>query len=317
MLGAAEHAPVRPGERLAVDVLLQQALAHHQRERTLGAAPGRIGALVNDVAEIVQAARIRWLAGGEPGFARLPAFPGLGRKAEDLDLDAAAFQCARQDFRATRRDHDRPTAHGAGVVDQQRDDGVLEVRIALALETQRRHGVHDHARQPRRIEHTLFEVEIPGAVLLREQLALQLVGQTRDGRREVLQFLVEERAQALQFVRRRQILGVDLLVAGLLEHLVAEQFGVLEHGLVRPPAFRALGHVVGIRIVEVDVGLALLLGLGRLALFTFSALLVDLLVLRLGALLLLLGFGVATFGLLLFAVVAVGLLAIGLAFDQL
>ena len=56
-LGPSLQAPVRPGQRLAVDVLLEQALAHHQRERALGAPPGRIGRLVDDVAQVVEAAR--------------------------------------------------------------------------------------------------------------------------------------------------------------------------------------------------------------------------------------------------------------------
>ena len=57
LLGPPLQASVRPGQRLAVDVLLEQALAHHQGERALGAPPGRIRRLVDDVAQIVEAAR--------------------------------------------------------------------------------------------------------------------------------------------------------------------------------------------------------------------------------------------------------------------
>ena len=48
------------------------------------------------------------------------------------------------------------------------------------LERQREVGVDDHAGQARRIEHAFLQVEVPGAVLLRQELALQPVGQARD-----------------------------------------------------------------------------------------------------------------------------------------
>ncbi len=196
LLGPGDQARVRPGQRLAVDVLLQQPLAHHQRERALGAAHRRVGLLVDDVAEIVQAAGAARLAGRQPLLARLPAFPGPRREAEDFDLDAAALERARQDIGAARRHHDRPAAHGAGVVEQQRHDGIAEIRIALALERERVHGVDDHAGETRGVERAFLEVEIPGAALLRQQAALQPVGKACDGARQRLQFLVEKRAAA-------------------------------------------------------------------------------------------------------------------------
>ena len=66
--------------------------------------------------------------------------------------------------------------------------------------------------QPRRVERAFLEVEVPGAVLLRQQLALQPVGEPRDRARQVAQLLVEEGAQPLQLVGRGQALGADLLV---------------------------------------------------------------------------------------------------------
>ena len=42
LLGPPQDALVRPGQRLAVDVLLEQAFPHHQREIALGAAPRRV-----------------------------------------------------------------------------------------------------------------------------------------------------------------------------------------------------------------------------------------------------------------------------------
>ena len=74
------------------------------------------------------------------------------------------------------------------------------------------HRVDDDAGEPRRVERALLEVEIPGAVLLRQQLALQPVGEARHGALQVAQLLVEEGAQPLQLVGRGQALGADLLV---------------------------------------------------------------------------------------------------------
>ena len=42
------------------------------------------------------------------------------------------------------------------------------------------HRVGDDARQARRVERALVEVEFPGAVLLRHQPALQAVGELAD-----------------------------------------------------------------------------------------------------------------------------------------
>src|SRR5262245_25404860 len=89
LLGAGQQALVRPVERLAVDVLLQEALAHHQAKVFPRAAPGGVGRLVDDVTQVVQPARIGRLAGGEPGLAGLAALPGAGGEAQNLDLDAA------------------------------------------------------------------------------------------------------------------------------------------------------------------------------------------------------------------------------------
>ncbi len=69
--GRAMQAVMGPGQGLAVDVLLQQLLAHHQRRAALGAAPGRVGGLVDDVAKIVEAAGRGRLARREPGLAGL------------------------------------------------------------------------------------------------------------------------------------------------------------------------------------------------------------------------------------------------------
>ena len=55
------QAVVRPDERFAVDVLLQEFLAHHQAEVAPGMAPRVVGGPVDDVAQIVEATGIRGL----------------------------------------------------------------------------------------------------------------------------------------------------------------------------------------------------------------------------------------------------------------
>ena len=74
------------------------------------------------------------------------------------------------------------------------------------------HRIDDDARQPRRIEQALFEVELPGAVLLRHQPALQPVGEPRHHALQVRELLVEIAAQPVELLRLAQILGVDGLV---------------------------------------------------------------------------------------------------------
>ena len=72
--------------------------------------------------------------------------------------------------------------------------------------------IDDDARQPRRIEQALFEVELPGAVLLRHQPALQPVGEPRDDALQVRELLVEIAAQPVELLGLAQILGGDGLV---------------------------------------------------------------------------------------------------------
>ncbi len=73
-------------------------------------------------------------------------------------------------------------------------------------------GSIDDARQPRRVEQALLEVELPGAVLLRHQPALQPVGEPRHDALQMRELLVEIAAQAVELVGLAQILGRDGLV---------------------------------------------------------------------------------------------------------
>ena len=184
----------------------------------------------------------------QPRLARLTALPGPRGEAEDLDLDAAALQRARQDVGAGRRDGDRPAAHRAGIVEQQRHDGVAEIGVLLALEGERLERIDDDARQARRIEHALLEVELPGAVLLRHQAALQPVGEPADDALEMCELLVEIGAQPRQLVGVAEILGVDDLVELLREGLVVRAARLVGARGRRP---RRFGGLLGIGVVGV------------------------------------------------------------------
>ncbi len=136
--GRAQQALVRPQQRLAVDVLLQQPLAQHQAEVLARAPPGRVGRLVDDVAQVVEAAR-DCAACPRRATARgyCPPFQARVVKPRISTFTRAALQRARQDVGAHRGDGDRPAAHRAGIVDQQRDDGVAELGLLLELVGQR------------------------------------------------------------------------------------------------------------------------------------------------------------------------------------
>src|SRR5262249_10302390 len=152
------------------------AFAHHQTEILARASPGRVARLVDDMAQIVEPSRIGRLAGGEPGLTRLPALPRARGKAENFHLDAAAVERARQDIGPSRRGRDRPSAYRTRIVEQERDHGFAETGFLLVLERERMERIDHDAREPRRIEQSLLQVELPGAVLLRHQTALQPVG---------------------------------------------------------------------------------------------------------------------------------------------
>ena len=54
--------------------------------------------------------------------------------------------------------------------------------------------------EARRIEQALFEVEFPGAVLLRHEAALQAIGKAGDDALKMGKLLVEIAAQPVQFL---------------------------------------------------------------------------------------------------------------------
>ena len=269
VLGAAQQAVVRPHQRLAVDVFLEQPLAHHQAEIAARAAPRLVGLFVEDVAQIVEASGVRGAPVGEPHLAALPALPRAGGEAEDLGLHAAAFERAREDIGADRGDRDRPPAHAARIVDQQRNDRVLELGIAFDLVAERMAGADHHAGQPRGIEHAFFLVEVPAAVLLRHEPTLQPVGQPRDHALQARQLAVEIGAQPVELFIVAQLGGFDLLVEFLGIGLVVEAFGKVGpraigadglHAFLAIVRRIAIGHFLFALDVLVGVALGLAIG---------------------------------------------------------
>ncbi len=107
-----------------------------------------------------------------------------------------------------------------------------------------------------------FEVELPGPRLLRQEPALQPIGEARDDALQVRQLLVQQMPQAAEFVGVAQRLGVDNLVGGRAERAV-------DRGVVGPAARhhpgppRASGIIVaGARHhLAVGVGIAVFLGI--------------------------------------------------------
>ena len=111
LLGPDDQPAVRPGERLAVDILLQQALAHHQAQILPCATPESVGRLVDNMAQIIEAAGIGGFTSLQPGLPRHPALPGLGGEAQNLLLHAATLQSAGQNIGAACRHGNGTPAH--------------------------------------------------------------------------------------------------------------------------------------------------------------------------------------------------------------
>ena len=174
------------------------------------------------------------------------------------------------------------------------------------------HRIDDDAGEAGGVERAFLEVEIPGAVLLRHQLALQPVGEPRHRALQVAQLLVEEGAQPLQLVGRGQVLGGDLLVVGAAEDLVAEGLRVIEDVVVGPPRLARVGHLLAVGIGVELVGVGVLRGLAGLAFLAFAALVLARLVLAVLAFAAVLGVLVAALGILL-VVLAFLALAVGAA----
>ena len=154
-----------------------------------------------------------------------------------------------------------PPAHGAGIVEQQRNHGVAELGVAFLLEAERRGGVGDDAGQAACVEDAFLQVEMPGPVLLCLQAALQAVGQPADRPLQGFELLVEIGAQAFQFRRFGKVLGGDFLViAGIKDLVVGIGVGMRRgrrrvHRRFAILGLDILGHLGVVVLVVGDLGL--------------------------------------------------------------
>ena len=111
-------------------------------------------------------------------------------------------------------------------------------------------GVGDHARQPRRIEDAFLEVELPGAVLLRHQAALQPVGEPRDDALQMRKLLVEVAAQAFQLVMVAEIFGRDHLIELRRKRMIFRPARLVGAARIRPRRLARRFVVAEFAVVE-------------------------------------------------------------------
>src|SRR5438045_158003 len=99
-----------------------------------------IGALVDDMAEVVEPSRIGWAPLRQPQLAALAPLPAAGREAQDFGRHSAPLERPCKYVGTSRGDGDRPTAHRTAIIDQQADHRILELRLALDLVAKRMAG---------------------------------------------------------------------------------------------------------------------------------------------------------------------------------
>ena len=118
---------------------------------------------------------------------------------------------------------------------------------------------YDHPRKPCCIQHAFFLVEIPAAVLLRHQPALEPVGKPSDNALKPRQLAVEIGPQTVQFLGIAKISRLDHFVKS-----IAIGFVVKILGKIGPRPVRAHGHhpiialVAGVAIGHFALALSLL-----------------------------------------------------------
>src|SRR3546814_9864094 len=112
---------MRPEERLAIDVFLEQPFAHHQAEIASRPTPGFVSLLVDDMAQVIQPARMGRAACGQPVFPRLSPFPGSCRETEYFGFYATAFPGGRQYVGPDGVVADAPAWLGTEIIDKTGD----------------------------------------------------------------------------------------------------------------------------------------------------------------------------------------------------
>ena len=102
--------------------------------------------------------------------------------------------------------------------------------------------VGDHAGQARGVQQTFFEIELPSPGLLRHEPALKPVGEAGDHPVQAGELLVEQLAQAGQFVWVAQFVGLDDLVELGHEHMI----GVFARGVAPVVELRRASRAAGL-----------------------------------------------------------------------
>src|SRR6185436_2609056 len=75
LFGPGKQPPMGPQEGFTVDILLEQTLPHHQSKASPRMAVRLVGALVDNVAKIIEPAGIGWTPFRQPLLTTLPALP--------------------------------------------------------------------------------------------------------------------------------------------------------------------------------------------------------------------------------------------------
>ena len=89
--------------------------------------------------------------------------------------------------------------------------------------------IGDNARQPRDIQNAFFQIEIPGALLLREQPPLEPIGKFGNYALQMGKLLVKLLAQPREFIRIAKIIGCHHFIELRGESVVARGVIHLRH----------------------------------------------------------------------------------------
>ena len=137
-----------------------------------------------------------------------------------------------------------PAPHRAGIIDQKRHHRIAEIGVALHLEGERRQRIGHDAGNAGGIEDAFLDIEIPGAVLLCHQAALQPIGEPCHHAGEIDQLLVEKCAQPFEFDAVADIFRPRHLVKLGGEHLVIADRRLVGERQFRPLGLARIGRIV-------------------------------------------------------------------------
>ena len=110
--------------------------------------------------------------------------------------------------------------------------------------------IGDNARQPRDIQNAFFQIEIPGALLLREQAPLEPIGKFGNHALQMGKLLVKLLAQPRQFIRIAKIIGCHHFIELRAEGVVARGVVDLRRRTCRRRPLRRLTYCGHIRVDE-------------------------------------------------------------------